>query len=95
MINWKRVCSVVFSVSKFIPNEEYSWIALISCFHLKKTVSYFEKLMMNMLRCKIRVNDGFGISKVVTSTQDEKKARTWKTAKKIRKCGISCIVGRR
>ena len=29
--------------------------------------------MVNMLHRKIRVNDGFGISKVVTSTQDKKE----------------------
>ena len=29
--------------------------------------------MMNMFHCKIRVNDGFGVSIVVTSTQDHKE----------------------
>ena len=36
-------------------------------------IDYFEKLMVNRLHRKIRVNDGFGVLKVVTSTQDKKQ----------------------
>ena len=40
---------------------------------LPNHTDYFEKFMMNMLHRKIRVFDGFGVSKVVTSTQDKKE----------------------
>ena len=33
----KKCCAVVFNMSKFIPNKEYSWTALTLYFHLKKT----------------------------------------------------------
>ena len=33
--------------------------------------------MMNMLNRKLLVNDGFGISKVVASTQDKKKDKEY------------------
>ena len=73
----KCVHSVVFNVSKFISNKEHLLTALIFCFHLKKTVlnhiNYFEKLMVNMLHRKIRVNDSFDVSKVVSSIQDKKE----------------------
>ena len=36
-------------------------------------IDYFEKLMVNIIHRKIRVNDGFGVSKVVTSIQDKKE----------------------
>ena len=66
----------MFNVSKLIPNNEHSRTVLISCFQLKKTApdSYrlLEKLML-MFNRKIRVNDGFGVSKVVISTHDKKK----------------------
>ena len=71
---------------RLVHNKDHSRIALTFCFHLKKLLlnhaDYFEKLMMNMVQRKIRVNDGFGISKMVTSTQDKKEQGKWKTAKK-------------
>ena len=52
--------------------------------------------MVNMLHHKIRVNDGFGVSKVVMLKQDKKEDRKHgKTAKKIRRCGIASIVEKR
>ena len=60
-------CSSV-QVSKFVPNKEHSQTALILCFHSKETAAeshrLLRKLMVNVLHRKIRVNDGFGISKV-------------------------------
>ena len=53
---------------------------------------YFEKLMVNMPHRTIRVNDGFGVSKVVTSTQDKKEDE--KPLKNSRS-GIASIFGRR
>ena len=41
--------------------------------------------MVNMLYCKIRVNDGFSISKVVTSTQDKKKDKEHRKSLQISK----------
>ena len=35
--------------------------------------SNFEKLMVHMLHRKIRMNDGLGVSKMVTSTRDKKE----------------------
>ena len=34
---------------------------------------YFEKIIVNKLHRKTTVNDGFSVSKVMTSTQDEKE----------------------
>ena len=59
---------------------------------------YFEKLMVNMLHHKIRVNDGFGVSKVVTSPQDKKTDKEHgKLSKNLKmlNCEIASIVGRR
>ena len=52
--------------------------ALISCFNLKKKLLlnhtyYFEELVVNMLHHKTHVNDGFGVTKVVTSIQNKKE----------------------
>ena len=68
-----QCCVVVFNMSKFIPNNEHSRTGLIFGFNLKKTAakSYFEKIMVNVLHCKIRVSDGCGVSKVVISVQDK------------------------
>ena len=40
---------------------------------LSNHTDYFENLVVNMLHRKIRVYDGFGDSKTVTSTQDKKE----------------------
>ena len=45
--------------------------------------------MVNMLNGKIRVNDSFGVSKVVTSTQDKKEDKEHKNGQKTRRCGIA------
>ena len=67
----------MFDVSKFVPDDEHAWTALIFCFHLEKIAAnradYFEKLIVNMLHREIRANDGFDVSKLVTFTQDKKK----------------------
>ena len=41
--------------------------------------------MVNMLHRKVRLNDGFGISKVVNSTKDTKEDKEWKTDFKLYK----------
>ena len=51
--------------------------------------------MVNVLHRKIRVNDGFGVSKVVTSTQNKKEDKEHGNCQKIQRCGIGSIVGRR
>ena len=57
-------------MSKFIP-KEHSRIVLIFCFHLKKTAAESYRLLREAYGehapSKIRVNDGFGVLKVVTS----------------------------
>ena len=42
--------------------------------------------MVNMLHHKIHVNDGFGVSKVVTSTQDKKEDKELGNSPINRKC---------
>ena len=56
---------------------------------------YFGKLMLNMFHRKIRVNDGFGVSQVVTSKQNDKKGKENEKSQKIRRCGVANIVERR
>ena len=51
----------------FSFEENFSRIIITSPNHA------FEKLVVNTLHRKIRVNNGFCVSKVVTSTQDKKK----------------------
>ena len=40
---------------------------------LSNLTDYFEKLMVNILHRKIRVNDGFAVLNMVTSTQVKKE----------------------
>ena len=67
--------------------------ASIFCLHLRKLMfnhtDYFEKLTVHMLHRKIRVNDGCGVSKAVTSTQDKKKDEERGKPQKNRRCGIA------
>ena len=46
----------------------FTWRKLL----LNRT-DYVDKFMVNVLQRKISVNDGFGVSKVVTSTKQDKK----------------------
>ena len=51
--------------------------------------------MLNVLHRKMCVNDGFGISKLVISTQDEKeegRQRTWKIAKKFEDVQLQALL---
>ena len=83
----------VFNISKLLPNKNHSCTALNFCFHLKKTVAesydYFEKLILNMLHRKIRMKDGFGVSKMVISRLQTKNMENGQT---IRRCGIASVV---
>ena len=60
-------------MTKFILNKEYSRTALIFSFVfiwrklLRNHTDYLEKLMVNMLHRKKRVNDGFSVSKLEIS----------------------------
>ena len=77
VINWKSVCIVyvVFNMSKFIPNKEHLWTALVVCVHLTKTAAKSYRLLREAydehVHRKILANDGFSISKVLTLTQDK------------------------
>ena len=44
-----------------------------------------------MLHRKTRVNDGFGVSNVGTSTQNKKEDRERGKPPKIRRCGIASV----
>ena len=92
VINWKSV----FNMLKFILNKEYSRTTLIFCLLwrilLLNHTDYFKKLTMNMLHRKIRVNGGFGFSKVVIWRL---QIRNIENHQKSRRCGIASIVGRR
>ena len=79
VINWKSVCIVLCCCFRYVEKytkERVSRTVLIFCFHLMKLLpyhtDYFEKFIVNMVLRKIPVNDGFGVSKMVTSTEDKK-----------------------
>ena len=67
----------MFNVSKITSNKEHSQTASILVFIRRKLLSnqtdYFEELMVNMVHSKTRVNDGFGVSKVMTSTRGKEE----------------------
>ena len=78
VINWKNVRIVLRSICRNLHRtrsnrEQHPFIVFIWRKLLPNHVDYFEKLMVNMLHRKIRVNEGFGVSKVVTSTHDKKE----------------------
>ena len=83
-------------MSKFLPHNEHLRRALIFVFIRRKVLldhtDYFEKLMVNVFHREIHVNDGFGVSEVVTSTQDNKKDNDHGKPPKIRIYGIASIV---
>ena len=83
-------------MSKFVPNKEHSRIALIFCFHLKKTAAESYRLL----------REAYGEH---DPSQDicERWFRRFKSGdfdvtdkehgkpSKVRRCRIACIVGRR
>jgi len=63
-------------MTKLVPNKEHSRTALSFVSHLKKTAAescYLEKLMVNMLHRKKRMNDGFSVSKLEVADKEHGK----------------------
>ena len=82
-------------MSKFIPNKENLWAALMFCFHLKKTAAESLRLLREAYGehapSKIRVDDGFGVSNVLTSIQDTKADK--EHGKSVnRRCGLQALL---
>ena len=90
LINWKSVCLVLCCCVRLCQNlyrtknihGRNKFFVFILRKLLPNYTDYFEKLMVNILHRKIRVNDGYGVSKAVTSTQDKKKDEEYGKSRK-------------
>ena len=83
----KHVHSVVFNMSKFIPNKERSRTAFIFCFHLKKTAAESYRLLRKAYGDRAPSQDTYErwfrrFKRCDFNTRPEGKRGTWKTAKK-------------
>ena len=80
VVNWKIVCIVLCCCVQYVEiyAEQRAFAdGIIFLFSFEENMlnysDYFERFMVNMLQHKLRLNDDFDVSKVVTSTQDKKK----------------------
>ena len=93
----KCVHSVVFNMSKFIPNKERSRTALIFCFHLKKTAPESYRSLREAYGEHALWQDMCErwIWRFKSGDFEVTDKEHIKSGKKIRRCGITSIVGRR